>query len=366
MVSRHLSSAILLAIVATATLASAEEGVREQPFIRHDAPEQLVEEATTYIQVYVEKRLDTKGIDLWVEGQGAQRMRRTDEPGWYRGALTPKDGSLSLDYAIELERSDGARVSLFASRRAPYRVLVEPNDETDVSAELEADVDGRHDVVFGGFTWGDWGDAGTTVLEPSDIGFEVPRRVELSDHFWSSQLGYRHRFHGTVHHLGVRVAGMRGEVPIEGQLGADPVRRGYNLVQGDLAIRWWRYGLFIVEPAIGFYGDGAVGGGYASLRFGRIYGSGLQVGGGWLEGVGGRFFSRVELGGAGTVVPWLRGGSTFALTDAPDPGRWGLQATADLRIDPGAGLSLRARGGYQTRMNGTGGPIVGGGVDYAF
>lgn len=366
MVSRHiLAGAVLVAATTATALASAEEVEPKGPFVRHEAPSQLVERRSRPVQIYVRSAPGLTSVDLWVSGQGVSPMQASGE-GWYRGELTPADGVTALDYAIELVWKDGRREPVFASRKAPYRVLVEEDPEIDVVAELEADADGRHDVVYGDFTWGDWGAGSTTVLEPSDLGIDVPRRVDLPDRFWTTGVGYRHRFHGAVHHLGLRLEGMRAEVPVQGQLGDEPQARGYNLVRGDLALRWWRYGLLVVEPALGFYGDSAVGGGEVSLRFGRIYGSGLQVGGGWLHGVGGRFFSRIELGGAGTDVPWLRAGSTFAITDAPDPGRWGLQATADVRIDPGAGFTLRARGGYQTRMDGSGGPIVGGGVDYAF
>ncbi len=366
MVSRLVLAGALLAVTTTTAFASAEEAERERPYVRHQAPSLLTERKSKSVQIYVQDKPGLASVELWVSGRGASRMESSDEDGWYHGELTPSDGVAELAYAIELVWKDGRREAVFASRKAPYRVLVEDDPEIDVVAELEADVDGRHDVIYGDFVWGNWGSAGTTVLEPSDLGIDVPRRVEVPDRFWTTGIGYRHRFHGAVHHLGLRLEGMRAEVPVQGQLGDEPQARGYNLVRGDLALRWWRYGLLVVEPALGFYGDSAVGGGEVSLRFGRIYGSGLQVGGGWLHGVGGRFFSRVELGGAGTDVPWLRAGSTFAITDAPDPGRWGLQATADLRIDPGAGFTLRARGGYQTRMDGAGGPIVGGGVDYAF
>jgi len=366
MVSRYITGAVCAAALATTTLASAEEPERPRPFIRHSAPKQLVERHTTFVQIYVEQKPGLKGVHLWVEGEGAFPMRSSDDDGWYVGELTPSDGATELEYAIEIVWEGGRRESIFASREAPYRVLVDEDPEFDVVAELDADADGRRNVIYGDFTWGNWGAAPTTVLEPSPLGIDVPRRVEVPDRLWTTGIGYRHRFHHTVHHLGLRLEGMRAEVPVDGQLGREPVARGYNLLRGDLALRWWRYGLLTLEPAIGFYGGDAVGGGEVSLRFGRVYGSGLQVGGGWLEDVGGRFFSRVELGGAGTEVPWLRVGSTFAITDAPNPGRWGLQATADLRIDPGAGFTLRARGGYQTRMGGTGGPIVGGGADYAF
>jgi hypothetical protein len=270
-----------------------------------------------------------------------------------------------IAYAIELERTDGQRVPVFASRADMQPVEV-VGDEVDAEEEaLLARVQGRRFVVE---TRGEYASFGPTPAQvcsgpcpssgaPAQL---VTRNVD--DAFWHVEAGFTYRLLRVVSEFGIRGGVYRGTSAVPGV--ADPSQFNVGLNYGAPWVRLraadWLHleGEFLTSiTEVGF----SLGGGGAVL-LGDAYGSHLTLG---VEGAsvfGTRGYSRLDV----VANRWLRVAPIVEVTDQPHASSAGVRLLTDVGVVMGGGWVATLRGGYQARTFYSGGVAAGGALQYAF
>jgi hypothetical protein len=248
-----------------------------------------------------------------------------------------------LAYAIEVERTDGTRVAVFASREAPHPVQLLPEATDEREARLLTRLGGRRSVVSASSEYADF-DASNGS----------------SDYFWRVEGRYVYRPLRTVAEFGIRGGVIRGEAG-----GSSLV--GLNYGAPSVRLRMHDHWHLELEGMASISDEGFSTGGAAALMIGDPYASKLVLGMAFIglsddSYFGSRFYSRVDLAAHQrvTVSPIIE------ITDMPNAERWGVRLLAELGIDLGAGFVASLNGGYQARVSATGGPSVGGSLALGF
>jgi hypothetical protein len=283
-------------------------------------------------------------------------------PGPYVATI-PEEAvrSPGLEYALELERIDGGREAVFASRAAPHRVAVS-EDLMDVRehAALER-LGGRRSVVSTSFEYVDFGHSLGTTSVPGTGGF-TGTLGDASDSYFRIEGAYTYRVLRTVDDFSVHVGVVRGRSPRANPLDqcADksqgtscPV--GLNYAAPTLRLRLGDLFRLEGEFLTSVTEQGFSGGTGAALDIGDPYGSKLRVGFEWVHVFGTRFFSEVDI----QATNRLRLSPIVEATDMPHADRFGVRLIGEAAYDLGGGFTAALRGGYQAREAASGGASAG-------
>lgn len=279
-----------------------------------------------------------------------------------------------LSYAIELERVDGVRVAVFASRSSMHTIsVVEDRMDARERAAFER-LEGRRSVVtalaeyvrFGTTT----GDTAIPCAAKQDDCAEGEMVVpQVDDQYWRVEAGYTYRPLRTVAEFSLRGGVVRGTSLVGGleEKNDESYKVGLNYGAPTVRFRFadaWHLELEFLTSIteIGF----SVGFGNA-LLIGDPYGSKLTLG---FETIGvdsdtyfgSRFFSRMDIAAADrvTVSPMVE------VTDMPHAEAFGVRLLGEVNVAVGGGFGVGLRAGYQARKSTSGGPSFGGNATLAF
>ena len=266
----------------------------------------------------------------------------------------------SLAYTIEIERTDGQRLSAFASRDEMQPVDVVPDFDDAREVALLARLEGRRSVVSASGEYVTFGDADAKVQGATPGAPLLTKRFR--DGYYRVEGQYTYRFLRTVAEFGIRAGVVRGRSVVADERDAGKFDVGLNYGAPHLRLRatdWLHFeGEFLTSVTeVGF----SIGGG-ASVLLGDPYGSKLTLGAESIEVFGSRAYSRLDIAASRrlTVSPIIE------VTDMPHAATAGVRLLTDLRFDFGGGFAASLRGGYQARNFATGGPALATSISYAF
>ncbi|MCC6551507.1 MAG: hypothetical protein IT372_00620 [Polyangiaceae bacterium] len=277
-----------------------------------------------------------------------------------------------LSYAIELERVDGVRVAVFASRSAMHPIsVVEDRMDARERAAFER-LGGRRSVLTASAEYVQFGTTtGSRPLCPAgrpDCPSSEQQVPQVDDQYWRVEAGYTYRPLRTVAEFSLRGGVVRGKSLVDiSELDEKKYEVGLNYGAPTVRFRFadsWHLELEFLTSIteIGF----SVGLGNA-LMIGDPYGSKLTLG---FETIGldestyfgSRFYSRLDIAAADrvTVSPMVE------VTDMPHAESFGVRLLGEAGVALGGGFGLGVRAGYQARKSTSGGPSFGGHVSLAF
>lgn len=276
-----------------------------------------------------------------------------------------------VSYTIEIERVDGTREAMFATR-ADMHVVQVIEERMDARERLLFERLGKRRSVA--TARGEFVQFGTTKgridLCP-DGTLECPsdqrRTPQVDENFWRVELQYTYRPLRTVAEFSLRGGVVRGQSLVGSTLDQDQYKVGLNYgapsVRFRLADAWHLEGEFLTSITE----DGFAVGLGSSLIIGDPYGSNIMLGFeaiGLGEGsyFGSRFFSRMDIAATDrfTISPIIE------VTDMPHSEHFGVRLLGEAAFYIGMGFSVAARGGYQARESASGGVGLGGQVSLAF
>jgi hypothetical protein len=276
----------------------------------------------------------------------------------------------AIAYAIELERPDGKRVAVFASRESMQPVQV-VSDSIDAEEDaLLRRLGGRRFVVDASGEYVSFGTAtasnacATSPCPAGGAGTATSTQI-APDYYWRSDVGVTYRMLRVVSEFGIRGGVYRGsgfapDRNYPSYVSVSDVGLNYGAPWIRLRATDWLHfeGEFLTSiTEIGF----SMGGGGAVL-IGDEYASHLTLG---VEGVdvfGVRGYSRFDV----VASRWLRLAPMIEVTNMRHAPTAGVRLLGEAGIGLGYGWMLTLRGGYQARTFNSGGPSAGGGLAYAF
>jgi hypothetical protein len=289
-------------------------------------------------------------------------------------AVIPADdvAAPEVAYTIEIERVDGTREAMFATR-ADMHVVQVIEDRMDARERLlyerlgkrRSVATARGEFVQFGLT------RGRRALCPPpnelDCAEEERKPPEVNEYYWKVELKYTYRPLRTVAEFSLRGGVVRGQSLVGDTLDPNEYKVGLNYgapsVRFRLADAWHLEGEFLTSISE----DGFALGLGSSLIIGDPYGSNITLG---FEAIGlgadsyfgSRFFSRMDIAATDriTISPIIE------VTDMPHSEHFGVRLLGEAAFDIGMGFSLAARGGYQARESASGGIGIGGHASLAF
>jgi hypothetical protein len=266
----------------------------------------------------------------------------------------------SIAYAIEIQRTDGQNVAVFASRSDMHPVEV-VDDIVDAREEdLLRRLRGRRFVVNASGEYAYFGTVAAPVCSGTCTGGASIQNV--ADRYWHTEAGVTYRMLRTLSEFGIRGGVYRGSSAVPNTSNASQFNVGLNYGAPWIRIRGtdWLHleGEFLTSVTeVGF----SLGGGGAIL-LGNAYGSHLTLGFESVDVFGSRGYSRFD----GVAGGWLHVASTVEVTNMPHASTAGVRLLMDVGAELGAGWLVTVRGGYQARTFAGGGPAAGGALAYAF
>jgi hypothetical protein len=300
-------------------------------------------------------------------------LQRGEGPGYL--AIIPGEEvqAPGIAYAIEIERLDGRRVPLFASRAElqPVEVMDERMDVRERA--LLKRLEGRRSVVSATSELVRFGSTRSTHAIPCAAGqtecaqgtMVIP---QVDDQYWRVEVGYTYRPLRTVAEFSLRIGVVRGTSLVQlTTYDASRYKVGLNYAEPSVRFRLhdsWHLDLELYTSIteIGF----SVGGGGA-LLIGDPLGTHLTLGGAAV-GVtrdtyfGSRFYARYDV----QLHRRVRFAPVVEVTDMPHADTFGVRLYGDLDAAVYRGFSLGVRGGYQARRSTSGGVGLGGTAALAF
>jgi hypothetical protein len=269
-----------------------------------------------------------------------------------------------IAYAIELERSDGKRVPVFASRAELHEVSVheDPRDLGDLRERVElARLGGRRSEI--GAT-ADYVSFGRSDVERTGA-TGLPERASVSDGYYRLEGRYTHRLLRSVSEFSLRLGVVRGTAPVElteAQRPDDPYAVGLNY--GATSVRFQVRDEVAFEPGLLLsVNQVAFSFGYSgALLLGDTRGAHVRLGFETIQVFGSRYVGRLEV----PVTERVRVAPSVELTNMPSATDYGVRLLGEVSLDLGGGLGVAARGGYQAREAASGGPAAGGELRWAF
>jgi hypothetical protein len=356
--------------IAPAPPASASRPLPNEPALHH-VPLSVAAEHTELTVAATIDRPDLVKRALLIYRHGGQ----VDEVSFERSALQDKPyvavvpgehvDRPGIAYAIEIERTDGRRMAVFASRDEMQPVEV-VGDVIDAQEEaLLARLSGRRFVVEANGEYVRFG-AGTGQICPASCMASGTSQGLVSqtvaDQYWRAEAAFTYRLLRTVSEFGIRGGVYRGSSLVSGVTDASQFNVGLNYGAPWIRLRatdWLHLEAEFLTSVtqVGF----SLGGGGAVL-LGDPYASHLTLGFESIDVFGSRGYSRFDA----VVTPRLRVAPTVEVTSMPAASSAGVRLLMDIGIDLGRGWLLTVRGGYQARTFDAGGPAAGGGLAYAF
>jgi hypothetical protein len=258
-----------------------------------------------------------------------------------------------IAYAIEIIRTDGAKIAAFATREAMQPVEV-VGDYMDAREEaLLARLHGRRFVVQAGGQYASFGNSAAVV---------AGKPATVNDSFYQVEGAFTYRMLRTVSEFGIRAGVLRGSSAVPDAATSSDLNVGLNYAAPWIRLRatdWLHFDGEILTSVteLGF----SLGGGGA-VHFGDPYASNLVLGFESIQVFGTRGYSRLEA----RALPWLTVAPWIEVTTMPHADAAGVRLLLDLGFDLGSGFALLVRGGYQARSFASGGPAAGGTLSYAF
>jgi hypothetical protein len=272
-----------------------------------------------------------------------------------------------LEYAIELELLDGARLVVFASRKNPHRVSV-PEELMDARERaLHQRLGGRRSVFSAS---ADYVDFGTSHAETADATGNVVGH-DVRDHYFRLEGGYTYRPLRLVTEFSLRAGVVRGKSPVpfdDGSDGSgaakprDPFAVGLNYGAPSVRLRLADVCHIEGEFLTSVTEKGFSLGTGAAVLIGDPYGGKLTLGFESIKTFGTRFWSRMDI----PASRRLMFSPIIEIADTPHANKFGVRLLGELGVELGGGFTVAARGGYQARLFTEGGASGGGTVAYAF
>lgn len=288
-------------------------------------------------------------------------------------AVIPADDVIApgVSYTIEIERTDGKRLAMFASRErmhfiqviedrmdARERILYERLGKRRSVASASGEfvqfgvVRGRNGVCPGG----------------TDECFDEDRRVpESNEQYWKVELSYTYRPLRTVAEFSIRGGVVRGTSLNSNSLDSNDYKVGLNYGAPSVRFRildeWHVEGEFLTSiTEQGF----AVGTGLMTI-IGDPYGSNITLG---FESIGfsgesyfgTRFFSRMDIAASDKLLI----SPIIEISDMPRSEYFGVRLLGEASYEIGSGFTAAVRAGYQAREAAGGGLGLGGRLSFAF
>ncbi len=278
-----------------------------------------------------------------------------------------------LGYTIEIERLDGAVIAGFASRAAPFPILViEDRADARERAAMERLLGRRSVATFSAELVRFGTTAGRSPI-PCGVGQQgcAPGQAitpVINDQYFRIEAGYTYRPMRTVAEFSLRGGVVRGQslVGSVAVYDVDSYKVGLNYASPSVRFRLadaWHLdvsGLTSITE-VGF----SVGGGSA-LLIGDPHGSRLTLGfetiGFKEQYFGSRFYTKVDL----TAGERVRLSPQIEVTDMPHAESFGVRLLGDVSVDIARGFSATMRGGYQARRSTSGGPTLGASLSLGF
>jgi hypothetical protein len=292
-----------------------------------------------------------------------ERSDRTDQPyvAVVPGAHVDRP---SIAYAIEIERTDGPTLTVFASREDMQPVEVVGDDVDAREESLVSRLGGRRFVLQATGEYVYFGTSPAQVCPGACTASGTQPLVtrSVADQYWRTEAGFTYRLLRTVSEFGIRGGVYRGTSVVPNVSDSSQYSVGLNYGAPWLRLRvedWLHFeGEFLTSVTeVGF----SLGGG-ASVLLGDPYASHLTVGFEAIDVFGTRAFSRFDV----TATRRFRFAPTVEVTSMPHASNAGVRLLMDVTADVGAGWSVTARGGYQARTFDSGGPAAGASLGYAF
>jgi hypothetical protein len=250
-----------------------------------------------------------------------------------------------LDYTIEVERVDGVRAHVFASRTRMHHVQVSEAHIDAVERVLLKRLDRRRSTA-------------AATLEGVNFG---ATREEEEDYYLKAELSYMYQPLQTIAEFTLRVGVMRGSKTSD-----ETEHKALYYATPSVRFRlsdWWHVEAELIACLT--HEKFCVGAGGAVL-IGDPYSSKITLGfetfGPLSEAYfGSRFYTRVDF----PAADWLSLAPMIELTDMPQAGRYGVQLVGEATVKLWNGISAGLRGGYCAReppSNGVDAPSNGVGV----
>lgn len=339
----------------------------ERPRLLH-APV-TVTEAHRHVLIYadiVDPELMKKAIVVYQpSGGGALRsvdLLRSPKYAGYVAEIPASDViAPSLGYTIELELSDGTRVSAFATRDRMHRIAV-AEDYLDLrEAALAKRISGRRSVVSAEAEFVSFGQS-TGFVSSSASGI---RAATLSDQYYRAEAAYTFRPLKVVTEFSARLGVLRGQSPVP--FGTAPGDHGMFDVGLDYIAPSVRLRLTDdihadLEFLTGLTEERFRVGALSRLLIGDPYGSKLVLGVQGIDGFGMRFWSRVDIAANDRLMV----SPVIEATNFPHADAYGVRLLLEVAVDLGSGFAAVAGGGYQARQATSGGPSAELAFRYAF
>jgi hypothetical protein len=266
-----------------------------------------------------------------------------------------------LEYAIELERLDGSRLPVFASRDRLHRVEV-PDDLDDARERaLLARLEGRRSSFFGS---GEYVAFGTSTTQTATGGTST-----INDRYYRVEGGYTYRPLRLVTQFTLRAGIVRGRSPVAldesqapGNSPDDRFKVGLNYGAPSVQVRITDFVHVEAELLSSVTEVGFSLGTGGALLFGDPLSTKLTLGFETINVFGNRFYSRMDIAATRslTVSPIVE------VTNMPHADDYGVRLLGEVDFAAGGGFGFAVRGGYQARVFTEGGPSAGFGMRYSF
>ncbi len=270
----------------------------------------------------------------------------------------------SFGYAIEAVGTDDKPSAVFASRQDLHPVVLTRDDALVQEDAALLGVGGRRSVFIARGEYVRFGTSGARVYErPGDGAQSALVEASFADYYYRAEGEYAFRlFNKIVTEIGIRGGAVRGRSVVEGERNPDAFDVGLNYGSPRVRFRLDDAVHVDAEVTTSVTEKGFSGGAGGAILIGDPYRTKLVLGGEGVSVFGVRGYTRLDVPLGRRVIQ----GSTVEVTNMPHASRAGVRLLADVGIDLGAGFLLSVRGGYQARSFDSGGPTIGGHVQYAF
>lgn len=299
-------------------------------------------------------------------------FRRGSGPAYV--ATIPEDDVIApgVAYTIEIERTDGQRLSAFAARDKMHQIQV-IEDRMDARERILYErLDRRRSVATATGEFVQFGKVrganGLCPKGPTETCMQDELRIpEVTEQYWKVEFSYTYRPLRTVAEFSLRGGVVRGTSLDSNSLSEEDYKVGLNYGAPSVRFRildaWHVEGEFLTSiTEQGF----AVGAGLMTI-IGDPYGSNITIG---FESVGfssesyfgTRFFSRMDIAATDRLLI----SPIIEISDMPRSEHFGVRLLGEASYWIGGGFSAAVRAGYQAREAASGGVGLGGRVSFAF
>lgn len=371
MVTRTLAAvASILLLALSSTSASADDAPEEAaperatPRLLH-APLSVVD-AHEPISIYadvIDPQLLKRAFVVYrtgaVHGERAVELRRSAKYAGYVAEI-PSGHVLApgIAYTIELECTDGTRLSAFATRSDMHHVAIRENYLDLREQALAQRLHGRRAVVSADAEYVSFGESEGLLYPPGSA--VVPTTVR--DQYYRVEGSFTYRPLRFITEFSSRVGVLRGQSPVPLATGTGAFDVGLDYIAQSVRVRIVDALHVDVEGLTGLTEEAFRLGALSRLLIGDPYGSKLVLGVQGIQGFGYRFWSRVDI----VASDRLMVSPIVEATNFPHADAYGVRLLGELAFDVGSGVGVVAGGGYQARQATSGGPSGSLSMRYSF